>query len=210
MNGQFNHTHALGIDDSGFVYVADRYNNRVQKFTSAGVYSDQWGGPYGSGDGQFNEPHGIAINSSRFVFVTDSYNYRVQIFTEDGKMQINRGSYGSEGGQFADPHGIAIDNNDDVYATEFNNNRIQKFSSSPATVIRPVTSFTVNSTSGSAPLTVRFTDMSSNTPTTWNWSFRNVTGNNTLVVFSTVRESHKCVRHRKLFYRAECQQWCRV
>ena len=52
----------------------------------------------------------------------------------------------------------------------------------------PVASFTSNTTSGTAPLAVNFTDTSSNTPTAWNWSFRNVTpGNNTQVWFSTVQ-----------------------
>jgi subtilisin family serine protease len=41
---------------------------------------------------------------------------------------------------------------------------------------------------GTTPLTVLFTDTSTgSTPTTWNWSFRNVTGNNTQVFFSTLQ-----------------------
>ncbi|MDD4137055.1 MAG: PKD domain-containing protein, partial [Methanoregula sp.] len=35
----------------------------------------------------------------------------------------------------------------------------------------PVANFTANTTSGTAPLTVRFTDLSTGTPTGWNWSF---------------------------------------
>ena len=54
-------------------------------------------------------------------------------------------------------------------------------------VSAPVASFTVNATNGTAPLAVNFTDTSSNTPTAWNWSFTNVTGNNTPVWFSTVQ-----------------------
>jgi len=54
-----------------------------------------------------------------------------------------------------------------------------------ATTIAPVASFTADVTSGTAPLAVTFTDTSSNTPTAWNWSFTNVTGNNTLVWWST-------------------------
>jgi len=49
----------------------------------------------------------------------------------------------------------------------------------------PVASFSVNVTSGISPLAVKFTDTSLNTPTTWNWSFTNVTGNNTQTWFST-------------------------
>ena len=78
--GQFNNTHALGIDNSGRVYVADRFNDRIQVFNSTGGYLDQWGS-YGDENGEFKEPHGIAVNSSGFVFVTDRYNNRVQIFT---------------------------------------------------------------------------------------------------------------------------------
>ncbi len=37
----------------------------------------------------------------------------------------------------------------------------------------PVASFTADTTTGSAPLTVQFTDTSSNNPTTWSWDFNN-------------------------------------
>ena len=37
----------------------------------------------------------------------------------------------------------------------------------------PVANFTVNTTSGSVPLTVQFTDTSSNNPTSWAWDFDN-------------------------------------
>jgi len=51
----------------------------------------------------------------------------------------------------------------------------------------PVANFTAAPLNGTAPLTVVFTDLSTNTPTAWNWSFTNVTGNNTPVWFSTVQ-----------------------
>ena len=46
-------------------------------------------------------------------------------------------------------------------------------------------SYTANVTSGSAPLAVQFNDTSVNPLTSWNWSFTNVTGNNTPVSWST-------------------------
>ena len=54
-------------------------------------------------------------------------------------------------------------------------------------VVAPVAGFSANVTSGTSPLAVGFTDSSTNTPTSWNWSFQNVTGNNTQVWWSTTR-----------------------
>jgi PKD repeat protein len=51
----------------------------------------------------------------------------------------------------------------------------------------PVSSFTANATSGTTSLAVLFTDSSTNTPTSWNWSFQNVTGNNTQVWWTTTQ-----------------------
>ena len=39
--------------------------------------------------------------------------------------------------------------------------------------VKPVANFTVDKTSGDAPLTVQFTDTSTNTPTSWAWDFDN-------------------------------------
>lgn len=44
-----------------------------------------------------------------------------------------------------------------------------------ATGNAPVANFTANTTSGTAPLTVNFDDLSSNSPTTWSWSFTGAT-----------------------------------
>ena len=52
-------------------------------------------------------------------------------------------------------------------------------------ILAPVASFSANSTTGTAPLAVQFTDTSTNLPTAWNWSFTNVTGNNTEIWWST-------------------------
>jgi PKD repeat protein len=50
--------------------------------------------------------------------------------------------------------------------------------------IAPVANFTKSNSSGYMPLLVNFTDVSNNTPTSWNWSFTNITGNGTQVWFS--------------------------
>jgi PKD repeat protein/peptidoglycan/xylan/chitin deacetylase (PgdA/CDA1 family) len=51
--------------------------------------------------------------------------------------------------------------------------------------VAPIANFTATSATGSSPLTVTFVDLSIPAPVAWNWSFTNVTGNNTPVWFST-------------------------
>ena len=58
--GEFSGPHGIEVDDGGDVYVVDTGNNRVQKFTSDGVFLITWGS-LGAGPGDFNHPHGVGI-----------------------------------------------------------------------------------------------------------------------------------------------------
>jgi PKD repeat protein len=51
----------------------------------------------------------------------------------------------------------------------------------------PVSSFTTNTTSGVSPLAVLLTDTSTNTPTSWAWGAKNITGNDTWIPIGTVQ-----------------------
>ena len=52
----------------------------------------------------------------------------------------------------------------------------------------PVASFALNKLNGTQPLTVQFSDASTNTPTSWAWGAKNLTpGNNTWFLFSTAQ-----------------------
>ena len=125
-NGQFNNPPDVAVDASGNVYVTDYFNNRVQKFTSAGIYITQWGSP-GSGIGQFNGPHGIAVDSSGNVYVAEEGGNRVQVFTSAGTYLSQFGSFGSGNGQFDHAEGIVVDASGNVYVTDRFNNRVEKF-----------------------------------------------------------------------------------
>ena len=41
--GQFNEPYGIAVNDSGFVFVADSSNNRIQVFTEDGIYANWWG-----------------------------------------------------------------------------------------------------------------------------------------------------------------------
>jgi DNA-binding beta-propeller fold protein YncE len=133
-NGQFNSPSessgpfGIAVDSSNNVYVADNYNNRIEKFTSNGTYLMQWGS-YGSGNGQFDGPEGIAVDSSNNIYVADNGNCRIEKFTSNGNYLTQWGSQGSGNGQLYLPEGIAVDRNNNVYVADQYNARIEKFSS---------------------------------------------------------------------------------
>ena len=126
--GQFNLPKGVAVDTSGFVYVADEGNHRVQRFTPGGVHATQWGG-YGSADGQFIKPKGVAADSSGFIYVADTDNHRIQKFYPTGNFVTKWGSQGSEPGQFFYPCGVAVNSSGSVYVSDTFNHRIQRFTS---------------------------------------------------------------------------------
>jgi sugar lactone lactonase YvrE len=128
--------HGIAIDSVGNVYLADTSNNRIQKFTSDGVFISKWG-TEGSGDGEFNYPLGLAIDKNNNLYVVDSNNFRIQKFDLNGNFITTWGSKGTGDGQFEvcnhpafmgeGPQGIAIDKNGYVYVADRGNERIQVF-----------------------------------------------------------------------------------
>ena len=83
----------MATDAAGNVYVADSFNSRIQKFTSAGTYLTQLGGP-GHEDGQFNEPEGVGTDAAGNVYVADAYNNRIQMFGSS-PTPVNSVTWGS-------------------------------------------------------------------------------------------------------------------
>ena len=77
-DGQFNVPNGIAVDPWDNVYVADVYNDRIQKFNSNGDYLLSF-------EGDLAEPHDVAIDSRNNVYVADSKNYRVLIYTLNGK-----------------------------------------------------------------------------------------------------------------------------
>jgi DNA-binding beta-propeller fold protein YncE len=68
------------VAPDGSVFVAERANHRIQKFTSDGVFITKWG-TKGSGDGQFQYPHAIAVAPDGSIYVSEWQNHRNQKFT---------------------------------------------------------------------------------------------------------------------------------
>jgi len=84
-DGQLIYPYDLAFDSHGDVYVTDRNNFRIQKFSEFGTYLGVKWGTEGSGDGQFEYAAHVAVNKlTNNVYVGDNDNYRVQQFSPTG------------------------------------------------------------------------------------------------------------------------------
>jgi sugar lactone lactonase YvrE len=128
-NGEFNNPWDLAVDGS-YLYVADTYNSRIQKFsidtnsnTLAWVAS--WGknggnGTQGSGNGEFSYPTGIAADHAGHIFVADTENHRIQELTTSGAFVTawGVGTPTTDPLYFCAARGIEVDGHGNVYVTD--------------------------------------------------------------------------------------------
>lgn len=129
--GQFRLPDGLAVDTGGTVWVADRDNNRIQKFTHEGKV--QPFAPFKrthrtSEPGGFNLPYGVAVNGLGELYVADTHNHRIQQFTPAGKLIRIWGGKGRAPGQFDTPRGLTVDAFGNVWVADHTNQRVQKFS----------------------------------------------------------------------------------
>ena len=78
-NGRFHFPTGVAVDAAGRVFVVDRENNRIEEFSSAGVFLAKWGAR-GVGPGEFAQPTAISVGCEGAVYVADSHNNRVERF----------------------------------------------------------------------------------------------------------------------------------
>ncbi len=133
--GTFNQPWAVAVSpDGGFVYVADTWNHRIQKFTATGTPLTMWGtslyDPTTNGSFGIWGPRGIAVNAQGRVFVADTGNKRILVYDADGNFILQIGSEGLSIGQFEEPVGLAFDPRGYLYVADTWNQRVQVFAPS--------------------------------------------------------------------------------
>lgn len=156
-NGQWKTLSDIHIDAQGYIYIADRGNNRIEKlqqpsstqalFIATALPSQP--SPVAfvwkiMGDPEpFNSPTGLTLDSQGNLYVFDVGSSRVLKYNADGKFLTQWGSQGSGDGQFGLvlPHSVSIpdltvDGQGNIYVADFgntresvnpNNARVQKF-----------------------------------------------------------------------------------
>jgi len=124
--GQFNLPHNICCDQDGWVYVADRENNRVQVFDGHGHFETQWTGLQRP-CAMCIEPHGqgnLYIGELARFRPADALNAdqgpRISVLRPDGQMaaRLGGGRPGLSPAGFFAPHGIAVDSLGSIFLGE--------------------------------------------------------------------------------------------
>lgn len=125
---EFNIPHGIDLDMEGNVYVADRENNKIQKFDSLGNFIAEWKNEI------IGQLYSVNVNND-YLFGIDYIGYENLIplgsdiikFDLDLNMKSKFGRSGNYNGPKARYHDIQINNNGDIYVGDILNNTIQKF-----------------------------------------------------------------------------------
>jgi hypothetical protein len=131
--GMFRTTHFLRTDRDGNVWVTDRGDHQVFKFSPDGKLLLTLGqkGVVGENESReaFNGVADLVIAKNGDIFIADgeSTNTRVVKYSKDGKFVSWWGGKGTEPGKFDEPHSIAIDSDGRLYVGDRRNKRVQVF-----------------------------------------------------------------------------------
>ncbi|CAF1505724.1 unnamed protein product, partial [Adineta steineri] len=142
-----NYPYGIFVDINLNLYVADTYNNRIQKFTSGQLN----GTTIATGAIVLAGPTSVILDANGYIFIADCWNNRLIGSGPNGFRCIAACSgAGSSSSQLYNPHVISFDTHGNIFVTDQQNNRVQKFLLLP------------NSCNGTTPVTTMATVTSMN------------------------------------------------
>lgn len=146
----FENVHGIDFDKAGNIYIVDRNEHRVLKYTPGGSLVAQignkgqpsdtgysldkgretnWRDPVERAAHPFNVPTGVRIARNGEIYVSNGYaNCRVHRFSVDGTLIQSWGQPGkSNPGEFHLVHGLYIDSLQRILVCDRENDRVQIF-----------------------------------------------------------------------------------
>ena len=145
--GQFDLIHGIAVDRDSRVYVSDRMNHRIQIFTEAGEFIEEWPNIW--------DPVAIMVDANNYVWILDATLNRILKYDTQGALMDYFGTYGEasslgrpgftcsddearqaagvadfhEGacGGMSLPHQMHVDSEGNVYVAQFGGPWIDKY-----------------------------------------------------------------------------------
>jgi uncharacterized protein (TIGR03437 family) len=171
--------HAIAVDSSLNVYLADTANGRIRKVTPDGnIFTIAGNGTYGyTGDGgpatsaSFTQPSGVVVDSSGNLYVADYGNSTVRKIDSKGNISTFAGTgvwgFTGDGGpaakaQLAAPYSLAIDGAGNVYVADLGNTDIRKITTD-GNIKTVVSNVTANSLAVDSAGSIYYPDPITNT-----------------------------------------------
>ena len=123
------------VDGSGYIYVADNGNNRIQKFRPGqpDAVTVAGGNGYGAAANQLNSPAAVFVDGQANIYVADLGNNRIQKFppgstsSSNGITVAGGKGLGTAPDQLAQPSSVFVDAAGTLYVADKLNGRVQKF-----------------------------------------------------------------------------------
>ena len=117
------------VDINFDLYVADSFNNRVQKFSFGRVNGTTVIGNGSMVSGSLNFPRSVVLDADGNLFVSDSGNARIVMLGPNGFRCIAACHTGPASSSYSlnEPGGIAFDSFGNIFVADTSNNRIQMF-----------------------------------------------------------------------------------
>ena len=116
--GNFINPTGIYCSDSGYLYVCNQGNRRIEKFTLDGVFISSFGSEY------LKNPYGIFIKGSK-IYITDISEKKILIFDENSQKLISK----IDNKKVLSPRGICVDSEENIYVVDRANYSIFKFNS---------------------------------------------------------------------------------
>jgi len=131
-SNKFSNPAGIFVDTEDAIYVADQFNQRVQKWAPDATEGIIVAGTEEMGDtpNAFVEPRGIYITNDDYIYIADSKNHRIQKWMTGEFSGISVAGGNGEGensNQLNNPIGVHVDILGNVYVADTYNNRIQKW-----------------------------------------------------------------------------------
>ncbi len=127
--GEFRGPIGVAVDDSGYVYITDSGNDRIEKFSADGKFVTSWGHT-GSAAGELRRPMHIRWATDGLLYVAEYLNDRIQVFRRDGRS-VSRigGDRAAPPAALDAPGGVAVSPlGREVWVADFYHHRVAVFS----------------------------------------------------------------------------------